>query len=236
MVSDPNFANFLLRPINEGKHYNIGGISELMGYTSKIVDEDIDEIISEKMVEIQHDAFTVEYSLDLDPFIKVTGGRLIMVQKISPNFISIIEYIREGSKVAINPVLVIIPLNKLDLDRKSEDYMEQFLTILSEDGVREEFVDFLDSSSKMSAIDDVYFFSMMGDDLDDDTLLDATGDMKLYAVGMLYRFLLLKKHGEEVKVTPDTKLEIKSKLIQDIPEDCFVIKVRDEKGYLGFSK
>lgn len=241
-VSDNDFANYLLRPIDEGKHYHIGGISELMDNTPELSDEDVEELICEKLIEIPEDVFTLEYYWDMDAEgaakENVKDLMILLVQKISPTMVLIMEYIC-GDEIILNPIIAIIPTEQTNFDYRNQNFPEVFMQYLQKDGVSVDFIKTLCESPVMTTIGDVSYFCLDPDvdGEDESEFSDAIEDLWNSAISIIYRFAILKKQGVEVRVTPNTKLETKGYLkLRNIPKDCYVIRSPDGKEFLGFTR
>lgn len=241
-VNNEEFANYLLRPINEGKHYLIGGISELIDYTLELSDEDIENLICEKLIELPDDVFTLEYYMDID----ATGAdkkdvkdiMMVLVQKISPNMILIMEFVISDD-VIMNPIIALIPLGQNNFNYRDKNFPEIFMRHLQFDGVNENFIGVLYESPIMTTMGDISYFSLDFDidGEDEEGINDTIQDLWNSGVSLVYRFATLRKQGTEVKVTPNTKIETTGRLkIRDISKDCYIIKLPYEDNYLGYSR
>ena len=127
-IDIPEFYDYFTKPINEGIHYHIGGISELIDITTDLSDEAIEDIISERSVKVNEDLFTIQYLCDIDEegdvITKYFHSILISLHKISSNFLLISGFYLDDTEAAVNPVITIIPLGEYTFNPHDDNFVE----------------------------------------------------------------------------------------------------------------
>jgi hypothetical protein len=212
--------------------------------TIDISPDDIDQFICEKLINIPEDIFTLEYYLDMGSkgmtINDVKGLIILLVQKISPNVLLVVEFMCCEEMVAMNPIIAIVLMNEYELKMRSDDFPSQLSNYLIKDGVKKEFVDFLEGTPALMSMGDICYFSM-DDEIncegENSEFEDAVEDMRKSSTDIIFRFALIKKQGEEIRITPNMNFETKGYLkLRDIPKDCYVIKSPNKREYLGFAR
>jgi hypothetical protein len=248
MVNDDDFMEYLSRPIANGKYYILGDAQDLMELTSDISSDDISEFISEKNLPVTMDLFVLRYNLGLSKSGIEQGATdcnlIVLCHKISPNFLLIIGFIGvEGFDpgVALNPCFSIIPLGLHGLDPSSEDFIVDLLEEMNDDGVDPNFLGFLDNIDFVFSDGDITFFYVADNEgsSKEETREKAENiadEMKIGMIDIVYRFLLAKATGTEVKVTPNTLIDTGCKrALPKIPREFYLLKAPDSDMYLGYS-
>jgi hypothetical protein len=245
MCMTPEFAKFLGAPLTEGKHYDIGGISELMDITMEWGVEDIEEFICERNIPVCEDMFTVQFYMDMgkDGLVVLDNKAsvLISAHKISPNFLLVTGWLC-ADEVVMLPCLCVITLGDYKYDTHDDGFIDSLAEGLRVDGVEEAFVCLLEDSSVGVSIGNAFYFPIE-DDLDlekefDSLVFDSlVEDMRKSSVDVLYRFLIMKKQGSEVKVSPNMKLFKKGFMkLPEMSGDRYVIKSPNGREFLGYTR
>jgi len=238
------FAEFILRPFKEGKQYHIGGISELMDITMGMDTEDIEEFICERNIQVPEDIFTVHYDVDMDGDGLAKNPNdcsvIVSVQKISPNYILVVGWLRAVKDYALCPSFCIIPTGDSELDIYHEDFMEQLCEDLRKEGVEENFVEYLEELLEVTIEGSTYFFFFDSDDRDTTTDEELDGfieQMKNMFIDVLCRFLIIKRQGSETKVTANMKPFKKGYIkLPNATGDYYLIKSPNGREFLGYTR
>lgn len=239
-IDIPEFYEYFSKPINKGLHYHIGGISELMDITPNISDETIEDIISERLVEVKEDLFTIQYFHDInddgDVVSKFFHSILISSHKISPNFLLISGFYLDDTEAAVNPVITVIPLGKHPFSPHDESFVEDLFNVMEKDGVNDNFIGYLSSVDNIATYGDCFFFGI-DKELDDTTFRNVINDARSLLIDVLYRFLMITGRYQKIKVTPNMELETKGFIdLPDMSTDYYVIKAPDKINFLGFTR
>lgn len=240
----PEFAEFILQPFKEGKPYYIGGVSEIMDITMGMDTEDIEEFICERNIQFPEDSFTVHYDVDMggEGFAKNPNdcSVIISVQKISPNYILVVGWLKAVDDYALCPSFCIIPTGESEIDVHDEDFMEMLCKDLRHDGVEENFVDYIEELSEVYTEGAAYFFLFGSGDRDTSTDEELDGfidQLKGMFIDVLYRFMIIKRQGSETKVTANMKPFKRGYIrLPDTSSDYYLIKSPNGKEYLGYTR
>lgn len=252
--NDDHIINYLLQPFKKGKHFYIGGISELIDITLNM---DKDEV-KEKYLEnrsIPCDSFTIHYCFDMNT---ETGNFdpesliyfTISVNKISSKYALVMGLIeKEGKDIVLYPTFCIIPLSDNNICFEDTDpniieniIEDKIIDDMIKDGVDKEFVESLpDYGFKVATDGTIHFFVFPDDSTkEEDSIKEDDYDEMLdhfesSILDVLYRFTITK--GKEVKITPNhTPQQEGYRSLPNLPKDYYLIELSDSNGYLGYTR
>ena len=240
MIDNDNFFKYITKPLDEGKCYHIGDITELIDITNEISTFDIDEMISEKLMKITEDLFVLQYIPIVSEKYKGSEACVtIICHKISPDYLFIIGFVSVDTDIAMNPCYCIIPLCEHSINYRSQNFIVDALEDMKKSGVNENFLFFLSSIDYVFTLGDIAFFYLYDENekREKKEIEDVANDLKDSAIDIVYRFFILKAQGEEIKVSPNTDLEFKgyTKLL-DRSRTYYLLKSPMADEYLGFTK